>query len=313
MGILLFVLPFISASCGVARCSGIREESRFESVPHDWQKSNLAKDIFRWSTKDVCQWATEILGFDFLVPVFEKYKVDGLTLLNMSEADIYREFGDQNSLVIKKITAHIRLLQGSCICGVENCPSSDFFIYYYKSRDKTWPLYIASLLTPRYTLIKERSKWQEFRTSTELPQHGQGAILLKNSQVELVITSWLSVISFWMGVFLCPSLMFIHVASTWAKSNYIVFAIYSLSQVMLQVLEYRLLWSCKFKSSRDMLYTGLTLVFPIAITLASKLLNLILPFTARDFLLYSLILLQAAQISSVIYSHLSAAIRKFPK
>lgn len=71
-----------------------------------------AQDIawMGWSVQDVANWVESLLGAPYSIRFLEK-KIDGPTLLELSEDDLRTELGMEDSIHRKKILGHLRLFR----------------------------------------------------------------------------------------------------------------------------------------------------------------------------------------------------------
>ncbi|KNH05729.1 hypothetical protein XU18_3251 [Perkinsela sp. CCAP 1560/4] len=269
------------------------------------QIESFPTDVRKWEVRDVSRWAQSILEYPFLIPVIEKNRVDGLTLLSLAEADVGAAFRPDNLLVERKISAHIRAIKGCCVCEQSSLPLSDFFQYYQRTKDTTWINYIASLLTPRIALLKMgRDALERFMTRQSLDSvvtYGHETYAQGTDHIQ---STWMTTILFYIALVGFPQLYFVYVAMAWAKTNYVIFSVYAISQVMIQFLEYKLILDVQKKVGRERMYTLATWIFPTVIVAISYVFNYILPSVTKDFALYLIMLLQSVHILTAAMSGL---------
>ena len=265
----------------------------------------LPKNVSLWRTEDACVWARHVLGYAFVSETFERYRVDGITLLRMTENDIAKEFADRNQLERQKIIAHILRMQQLYPCRLNPSGLSDFFDFYYRSRCELWPIYLNSLIAPRYTLLWRAASFESLMNKKQLSSMDNNTE--SKGSTKGSICGWLV---FHSASILFPYLVFIFFALTWARKNYFLFAVYALSQMMLQGTEITFLWHRSYKTLADVLYTSAAFAFPLALAFGVGILGKILPVPAQDFLLFSVILIQAVQVSAPVFTALRSYIHK---
>ena len=105
-----------------------------------------------WSVRDVVHWVNYTIGYPEYATYFERNLVDGPTLLRMSVDDIDNSMPIANSIHSSKFDAHLRMMQGMCLCA-EDEVGANFWSYLGKNPRAVWVYVPAAVYCPRVALV----------------------------------------------------------------------------------------------------------------------------------------------------------------
>ncbi|ORC91031.1 uncharacterized protein TM35_000074550 [Trypanosoma theileri] len=114
------------------------------------------KPVEKWTVSDVEYWMNYTVGYAEYSGFVRKHGVDGPTLLAMDGSDFEEHFPIENAMHAIKLSAHLKLLQGLCLCKTDDASMEkvvDLWSYFKKENFRVWVVGITSFFFPRLSML----------------------------------------------------------------------------------------------------------------------------------------------------------------
>ncbi|EAN84082.1 hypothetical protein C3747_41g77 [Trypanosoma cruzi] len=147
-------LLLLAVSLCAVLCESSPQGENTQVEPITISPSPIAnKPVQEWSVPDVEYWMNHTVGYAEFGKYVRKYLVDGPTLLEMEPADFEEHFPVDNAIQVVKLTAHMKLLKGFCLCGAAERAIMDFWSYFAKENFRVWVVGGTAVFFPRLAML----------------------------------------------------------------------------------------------------------------------------------------------------------------